>query len=87
MTGMVSDPKRVKPSTRTLLTGTAQSVTNTVERAREHFKGHPEPSRPPSKDRKNRRTRKPETEEAQHPPGMPRANSPEGQDEEGGDEN
>jgi hypothetical protein len=83
-TRMASDPKRDKQSTRTLLTGTAQPVTNTVERAREHFKGHPEPSRPPSKERKNFRKRKPEIDGVEEGPAEPEANRPESDGEEEG---
>lgn len=55
---MAKDPTRDKPSFRNLPTGTARPVTNSVERAREHFKSHPEPAAPPS-SRKNVRPRKP----------------------------
>ena len=58
---MASEPKRDK-SPRSLLTGTAQPVTNSVARAMEHFKGHPERTAPPAKERKNFRTKRPEPE-------------------------
>ena len=77
---MAKDPD--KPSPRSLLTGTAQSVTNSVERAREHFKGHPEPGAPASKARKNFRTRKTEPDVAEEPAGEPEDNKPERNGEE-----
>ena len=71
---MASEPKRDKPNPRSLLTGTAQPVTNSVARATEHFKGHPERTAPPAKERKNFRTRRPEAE--------PEADTPDGDSEE-----
>jgi len=52
-----------KPARRNVLTGTAQPVTDSVERARGYFKDRPEPSRPPS-TRKNWR-REPKREEGE----------------------
>jgi nucleoside-diphosphate-sugar epimerase len=43
-----------KPARRNILTGAAQPVTDSVERARDYLKDRPESSRPPS-TRKNRR--------------------------------
>ena len=80
---MAPDRKRDKPSTRALLTGAAQPMTNGVERAHEHFKHHLEPSQPPSKERPNFRTRKPEAKSAEELAGEPQADSPDAQDEPG----
>ncbi len=67
---MAKDPDK---RFRTLPTGAAQSVTNSVERAREHFKGHPEPTAPAS-THKNFRTRKPD--QVEEPTTEPDDNKP-----------
>jgi hypothetical protein len=54
------------------LTGTAQSVTNSVERASGFLKDHPETSKPPSQ-RKNF-TRKKRSKVDEEPPAEPEAN-------------
>ena len=51
----------------TILTGAAQPVTNSVERARGFLKDREEPHAPPSKRKKFRRT-KPKTDEEREPP-------------------
>ena len=61
---MAKDPKDPRAPPRTLLTGTARSVSNSVERARGHFKGHPETAAPP-KGRKNFRRSKPKANEVE----------------------
>jgi len=83
---MAKDPQPTKPSTRTILTGTAQSVTNSVERAREYFKGHAEPTAPP-KERKNFRRSKPTGDQVEEPNTEPDDTKPEraGEREEGED--
>jgi len=59
---MAKDPKAPP---RTILTGTAQSVSNSVERARGYFKSHPDATAaPPPKERKNFRRSKPKADEA-----------------------
>jgi len=73
---MAKEPEREKPKARRPLTGTAQPVTNSVERAREHFKGHAEPAAPASKKRKTVRARKPDVEE---PSSEPEPEMPEGE--------
>jgi hypothetical protein len=86
---MAKDPKDppVKPTTRSPLTGTAQSVTNSVERARGFFKDHPEPSAPPQQPRKSFRTaRKPEVDGIEEPTSDTDAEKPEVDGEEEGDE-
>ena len=50
---------------RTVLTGTAQSVSNSVERARGHFKSHPATTAPSPKERKNFRRSKPKANEVE----------------------
>jgi hypothetical protein len=77
---MISDPKRVK-STRSLLTGTARPVTNSVERAREYFKGHPASTAAPEKERKNFRKKRRE-DEAEESPTEPNTDKPEREGEE-----
>ena len=72
---MAKDPQGDKPIPRTPLTGTAQPVTNTVERVRGFFKDRPEPSRPPSTERKNFR-KKPKAEDDEPTP-EPQENEPE----------
>ena len=64
-----------KPGRRTILTGTAQPVTNSVERAQGFLKDHPEPSPKPSTKR-NRKRRE------EQPP-EPETNTPESKGEEG----
>ena len=64
---MASDPKRNKANPRSLLTGTAQPVTNSVARATEHFKGHPERTASPAKERKSFRTKRPAIDNAEGP--------------------
>ena len=59
---MARDPPGEKPRARSPLTGTAQPVTNSVERARRFLKDHPEPHAAPSK-RKSFRPKRPELEE------------------------
>ena len=59
---MAKDPQSDKPIARRPLTGTAQPVTNSVERARGFLKDRPEPHAAPSK-RKSVRATKPETDE------------------------
>ena len=59
---MVKDPKAPP---RTILTGTAQSVSNSVERARGYFKGHPETTAAPPQARKNFRRSKPKANEVE----------------------
>ena len=68
---MSKDPQQ---RTRPVLTGTAQPVTNSVERARAFLKERPEPSRPPAAQRKNFRQRKPEPEGGGEPSAEPAAN-------------
>lgn len=74
---MAKNPQRDKPTARAILTGTAQSVTNSVERARGYFKDTPEPTRPPSKQRKNFRTKRVEIDGEQEPTAEREANKPE----------
>ena len=80
LTSMAKEPERDKPMARRPLTGTAQPVTNSVERAREFLKNRPEPHAAPSK-RKSFRAKKPEIEEE------PEATTPdsEGEQENGDD--
>src|SRR5215213_7951455 len=59
---MAKDPQGEKPRARSPLTGTAQPVTNSVERARRFLKDHPEPHAAPSK-RKSVRPKRPELDE------------------------
>jgi len=59
---MAKEPEREKPIARRPVTGTAQPVTNSVERARGFLKDRPEPHAAPSK-RKGVRAKKPETDE------------------------
>jgi hypothetical protein len=59
---MAKEPERDKPTARRPLTGTAQSVTNSVERARGFLKDRLEPNAAPSKG-KGIRAPKPEIEE------------------------
>jgi hypothetical protein len=76
---MISAPKRDQPSPRSLLTGTARPVTNSVE-AREYFKGHPEPTAAPDKERRTFRKKRRE-DEAETPPTEPTTDEPEGEEE------
>jgi hypothetical protein len=59
---MAKDPEREKPTARRPLTGTAQPVTNSVERARGFLKDRPEPHGAPSK-RKSVRAKEPQADE------------------------
>ena len=82
---MAKDPERDKPIARRPLTGTAQPVTNSVERARRFLKDRPEPHAAPSK-RKSFRPKRPELEEAPQAttpdPNMPDSDGdPESEDE------
>jgi len=71
-----------KPAKRTILTGTAQPVMNSVERAREYLKDRPEPFRPESTKRKNfRTTKKPEKDQDEEPPTQVAENRGEGETE------
>jgi hypothetical protein len=56
----MADAKPDKSTPRTILTGAAQPVTNSVERARKLLGDRPEPSAPPPRERKNFRPRKSE---------------------------
>ena len=80
---MAQDTRRDKPSFRNPPTGAAQPVTNSVERAREHFKAHPEPA-PPPPSRKNVWTRKPDPAEVEGPATEPDDNEPDREGEEDG---
>jgi hypothetical protein len=72
---MAKEPDR--PRTKTILTGSAQPVTNSVERARGYLQHRPEPSYPPSTARKNFRKRKPESHREENPEAQPRTDEPE----------
>jgi hypothetical protein len=63
---MAKEPE--KPARRNILTGAAQPVTNSVERARGFLKDREEPHAPPSKRQTFRRT-KPESDDEKEPPG------------------
>jgi hypothetical protein len=67
---MAKEPER--PRTKTILTGSAQPVTNSVERARGYLQHRPEPSYAPSATRKNFRKRKPEGPREENPAAQPR---------------
>ena len=56
----MADAKPDKSTPRTILTGAAQPVTNSVERARKLLGDRPEPSAPPPRERKNFRPKKSE---------------------------
>ncbi len=82
---MAKEPE--KPRSRTILTGTARRVTDSVERAREYLKDRPEPFRSESTKPKSfsLRWKKPEVDLDEKPP--PDAPEPEGDGgEEGEDE-
>jgi hypothetical protein len=83
---MASNPERDKPKTRSLLTGTAQPVTNSVARAMEHFKRHPERMAPPTKERKTVHAKRPAHDDAEEALPEPEADTPE-TDSEDQDEN
>ena len=78
---MASNPERDKPKTRSLLTGTAQPVTNSVARAMEHFKRHPERTAPPTKERKSFHTKRPADDDAEESGPEPEADTPEADSE------
>ena len=83
---MASNPDRDKPKTRSLLTGTAQPVTNSVARAMEHFRRHPERMAPPTKERKTFHAKRPANDDAEEALPEPEADTP-GTDSEDQDEN
>jgi hypothetical protein len=58
-----------KPVRRTILTGTAQPVTNSVERAQGFLKGHSEPSPKPSTKRNRRRREEPKDHKSEREEG------------------
>jgi hypothetical protein len=71
------NPERDKPSMRARLTGIAQPVTNSVARAHEYFKGHPEPTASPAKVlRKNFRAKRSEIG-VEEPPAEPESSGDE----------
>jgi hypothetical protein len=78
---MASNPERDKPKTRSLLTGTAQPVKNSVARAMEHFKRHPDPTVPPAKERKTLRTKRPADNDAEEAQPEAEADTPEANSE------
>jgi hypothetical protein len=80
---MAKDPQ--KPTPRSLLTGTAQSVTNSVERASGFLKDRPETSKPPSQRRSFSRKKRPEVDGVEEPTAEPRANKAEVNGEEEGE--
>jgi len=63
---MAKEPE--KPARRQILTGTAQPVTNSVERARGYLKDRPEPSRPPEPTRRGYSYKRPEIDGEREPP-------------------
>jgi hypothetical protein len=80
---MAKDPQN--STTRSLLTGSAQSVTNSVERASRYLKDRPEPSTPPSQRKNFTRKKRPEVDGVEEPPAEPRANTAEIDGEEEGE--
>ena len=80
---MAKDPSPPRPPKRPLLTGTAQPVANSVERAMGYLKGRPEPARPASKERKSFKTKRAQVDGEDEPPAEPVANDPQldGEDE------
>jgi hypothetical protein len=79
----MADRKPGTPRRRAILTGTAQRVADSVERARGYLKDRPEPSRPPSMQRKSFPRRSMEAEqEATAEPAVSKAESGE-RDEDG----